>query len=223
MNVAELHEAIQKNTALRQRLRRINNGRNLISIGETAKPFKVVAQLKVRMNLRETDVSLSIDTNLPFAGWRDYDDAESFLKEFEEWATMPEYQPRHYNRRFAQLSDWELHDLKLRKNSIGFDDITIVVYPEAQKWLAHNGTPDLAQKIGEICTLQQQATPEQKRVVDRYIYLREQLKLSKEKIDSDDETIKLNDNKKKQNSKAKRLAAELQMLCETNPLIESRN
>ena len=231
MKIDEIHKKIKWDSILRQRLDRNNKGANLFNITSKAKHYEILVKLEISLNLAETKAEISISTDLPFAQYS-YEayDFDSFVREFKEWAKMPQCIPRNFNRKENKMGEWEMQDLNLRKVSVNFSDIDIEVYPMAQKFLAQKGIRDFPKAVKKLCSLQKKATKSQIKAVDRYIYLLEEIKSLKDRAGkeknyysyyNEDKTLKLYISKKEYNNHLKEIEKELKGIVKENSFLKS--
>lgn len=233
MEIEEMHNAIMKDSRAKQRLTRENKGANLANINiKKGNGYWIKVLLSVELDLVESKSRISIQANLPFAHWIEYDSVESFADNFKEWATTPRYYARNYNRLDENtINSYELRHL--RQPKIAIDEIDITIYPEAQKWLQAHQKRDFAQIVKEICQQQKEATPQQRRDTDRYIYLLEKMgqlkKLLKEKRSDNsyygyggqkDNTKKVSITKDEYNNQLTQIKKEITAICKTHSYLK---
>jgi len=234
MNLDEMQHEIMWDTRKRQKLKRTNRGKNLYNIGsQKQKPYKMDVLLKVDIDLMTMETELIIKTNLPLDDYQ-YEtqhDLETFVSQFKKWAENP----RYYSRDFNRNKTIDRYGLKhLRRPLIKYEDIEIRVYPEAQKWLAINGVLNFAQLVKELCHMQKQATPQQKRAIDQYVYLLEQAQqlenflpkqhsYSRYDYSDNDPTKKIEMNQQHYKKEQKRLQQELKSITQKHRFLPTVN
>ncbi|MDP8216007.1 MAG: hypothetical protein P9L98_01630 [Candidatus Kaelpia imicola] len=229
MEIDEIHEKIKEDIKLQQRLDRRNKGVNLFNIIPEYKRYGIIVKLEVSLNLAETKAEISISTDLPFVGYYETHGLDSFVAEFTRWVKIPQYIPRNFNRKENKMSMWEMENLNLKKVSVNFEDIDIVVYPMAKKFLAEKGICYFPKVVKKLCSLQKETTKLQIKAVDRYIYLLEEIKSLKDRIGKEknyyyscdeDKTLKLYISKKEYNNQLKEIEKELKEITKKNPFLE---
>jgi len=229
MEIEKMHNNIIRDIVIRQRLDRENEGANLFSINIKKKPYRIKVLLSIELNLQSSESKISIRTNLPFGYWHnDYDTVEDFIENFKEWAQVPRYYARDTNRR--QENKLENRELEcLRQPKIGFNNIEVKVYPEAQKWLQKEGIKDFEKLVRELCQIQKEATIEQKKDIDRYVYLSERMSQLKEFLKDSgsryygnrtDNTLKFSISKDQYNNQLTQIKKEMEALCKKHSYLE---
>lgn len=177
MTLDEIQKEIMWDIRKRQLLQRTNGGKNLLNFGnKEKKPYRIGVFLKVEMDLAQIRAELFIKTNLPINNYsgNSLNDLESFVSQFKKWTATPRYYSKDFNRK-EKVSRYQLGNL--RQPLIRHEDIEIMVYPEAQKFLERKGVPNFANMVKELCLLQREATKEEKKAIDKYVILTETTQL----------------------------------------------
>lgn len=235
----EIHKDILNDNRLSQKLMKSNKGANLINTKDSyKKKYYINILLEIEINLLKTTSTVIVKSNLPFADWR-YDHKEInpqlFLQQFKEWASRPLFIPRHFNRKNRyfnddrKMSDWD--SPFQRKQNIPFEEIEIMIYPEAQKHIknALSTTPQrIISQIKEICESQRLANKEEAKDFDRFVALVEQSKDLKDQVPDDkhygygyekDQTLKITITKKEFNQRQHKIENELLKLANKYPFL----
>ena len=212
----------QKEALIQRRLEKVNKGYTFENINEADRKYKIEFLLEVSMNLEGKDEEIAVKHNLPFIDnySYSYEDGEvnnlkAFFSALNEFAVKPFYILRSFNRK-NKFSDYEIkQQIPIRDTILNFADINIVVYEQAKEWLKSNIKEDVSEFIKGILDKQREATQIEKNAIDKFIYLLEQAKELKDKLNGsayhhnhydnreDTKTIKFGITKKEYNDRLK--------------------
>lgn len=176
MELNEIHKNILSDERKKQKLDRLNRGCNFANLDNSNKPYKIEVLFEVDLNLFEKNVKLVVRHNL-FSDY--YDESvgfENFIREFDNFVSQPFYIPRNFNRKDNKLDKWELDKIAIRKKIINSSDINIVVYKIAEQYLKKKyKIDDFSNVVKDLLKKQRNATQDEIKAVDRFVYLREKM------------------------------------------------
>ena len=216
-------EDIQQFHIDEQRLMRINKGYNFGNLQQTEKKYFVRVMLETTIDLREKEEIIEVDTDLPVENggyWHSDIEVINFLKELEEFVSLPLVKIRHFNRK-NKVSTYGFSD-KFRDEIIKFSDIDITIGELAEKKLKVIGIEDFKKKVKEILALQKGLDEKIQKLIDRFIQLHENIETLKECVgkerdsyygDTIDRTLKIELTSSEYNKKLKEIEKEIRKIA----------
>ena len=176
-NERQMHEAILSDVRLRQRLRNLNRGYNLLNIDPDKRPYRIEVTLHVKLDLEEHTEELKAHHKLPFSsGWDDLeeDDFEAFLRELAEWVKRPLAKPRSFNRKDTTCGYYGHESIHYRRTTLHMSDVAIIVHSVAREYLKRRyEIEDFRTVVAKLLAKQRDATKEEAKAIDRWVYLEE--------------------------------------------------
>ena len=203
-----------------EKLAKSNKGLNLLGKSKS-EGFYISLKVITRINIKEKQERIKVDSNLPFVSWRcGCNSVEEFLEEFNKYCKKPVYSyPFSLNRKQEnQPSRWNLPSFREKK--INFEDIDIRISDKI-KDMFYSDKFDFIGQVKKILSSQVKITDEEKDDFDKYFLLCEKIEdlgrqLPKERYGYDrekDDTLKMTIGKKEYNKKLRVIETKLKPIC----------
>jgi len=210
---------MELNSIIQQKLERLNKGTNFLNF-EKPKRYYIKVMLNVTQDLKRKDEEISVNTNLSFGRYYNYN-VEEFLKDLENFVKTPLGKVITTNRK-VELRYGELNNIKnkIRTETIKFSDIDIEIGELADKKLREQGII-FEEKVKKLLKQQDESKSDKiQRKVDTYVRLKEQIEVLKNLLGKErdsyyygntpqDETIKLTLSPQEYNKKLKEIEVQL--------------
>ncbi len=176
MELNQIHNNILLNERKKQKLDRWNKGYNFVNLDNSNKQYKIELLLEIDLNLFEKTVELAVRHNLFNSYYDESVGFEDFIRDFKDFVSKPFYIPRNFNRKNNKLGKWELDKIATRRKVVNLSDINIVVYESAEQYLKKKyKIEDFRKVVKGLLKKQRDATKDEMKAVDRFIYLREKM------------------------------------------------
>lgn len=216
------------NSIVLQKLDRLNKGFNFFNFTQTEKKYYIKVNLVVKQNLEEREETLEVDTNIYSNGYyyREYD-VEKFLKDLEDFCSKPLAEVIRTNKKergygyYGSGIDLREIENEIRDKTIKFSDIKIEIGELARQKLKELNI-DFENRVKDLLSKQKSISKDKQIKINRYVFLREHLKMLKSLITEEsnyysynkpkDNSLKIMLNPNEYNDRLKEVEKELRIL-----------